>query len=128
MDLYLNQACEKQLLWKDYHTILSYRHWLMCFSCDTSLQAQHPPTPVVCYTCNGPLPALKLTLQCEKCGINYCYEHYGNSKCGYTTTFCALLPTCLYGVNLLCKHGCSRVRVYVTGFEKTRFPRTITNI
>ena len=58
--------------------------------------AHHPPTPVVCYTWNGPLPALKLTLRCEKCGINYRYEHYGNSKCGYTTTFYALLPTCLY--------------------------------
>ena len=54
-----------------------------CFSCDTSLQAHHPPTSVVCYTWNGPLPALKLTLRCEKCGINYRYEQYGNSKCGY---------------------------------------------
>lgn len=54
-----------------------------CLSCGGTLQAHHAPTSVVCYTWNGPLPALKMTLRCEGCSINYRYEQYGNSKEGY---------------------------------------------
>ena len=54
-----------------------------CLLCGSILQAHHAPTPVVCYTLNGPLPALKLILRCEGCSINYRYEQYGNSKEGY---------------------------------------------
>lgn len=54
-----------------------------CILCDTPLQAHHPPTAVVCYTWDGPLPGSKLTLRCDECGINYRYEQYGDSTHGY---------------------------------------------
>ena len=54
-----------------------------CIHCDASLQIHHEPTVVTCYTWDGPIPALKLTLRCKPCNLNYRYEQYGNSTDGY---------------------------------------------
>ena len=80
---------EQSCLWKT--TILKgtpYNKFLsppvdQCLSYGMPLQAHHPPTAVVCYTWDGPIPASKLTLRCDECSINYRYEQYGDSKNGY---------------------------------------------
>ena len=36
----------------------------------------------MCYTQDGPVMALKLTLRCRACGLNYRYEQYGCAKNG----------------------------------------------
>ena len=42
-----------------------------CLSCQAPLQSHHAPSVVTCYTLGGPLPAVKITLRCRDCGINY---------------------------------------------------------
>ena len=31
----------------------------------------NPPTSILCYEFDGPIPALKITLRCGTCGLNY---------------------------------------------------------
>ena len=42
-----------------------------CYACDSQLSTHNPPVTVLCYEWNGPVPALKITLRCDKCGLNY---------------------------------------------------------
>ena len=44
-----------------------------CFTCDSQLRSHNPPSTVVCYGFDGPIPGLKITLRCVKCGLNYRY-------------------------------------------------------
>ena len=55
-----------------------------CLHCSKSLQIHHEPTIVTCYTWDGPIPAIKLTLRCKPCNLSYRYEQYGNSTDGYS--------------------------------------------
>ena len=54
-----------------------------CLECKSLLVTNHAPIDVVCYTMDGPLPALKITLRCRGCQLNYRYDQYGNSTRGY---------------------------------------------
>lgn len=54
-----------------------------CLQCHSALQLHHQPSTVLCYTLEGPIPALKVTLRCESCRLNYRYEQYGNQQEGY---------------------------------------------
>ena len=42
-----------------------------CYACDGQLQTHNPPTNIFCYGLDGPIPALKITLHCGTCGLNY---------------------------------------------------------
>ncbi len=53
-----------------------------CLTCHSSLHVHNTPVTVICYTEEGPLPALKITLRCSDCAINYRYEQYGGSTLG----------------------------------------------
>ena len=55
-----------------------------CLSCGSPLKVHNRPTTVVCYTLQGPLPAMKITLRCRTCHINYRYSQYGSKANGYT--------------------------------------------
>ena len=55
-----------------------------CLSCNSPLQENHRPTSVVCYTLDGPIPVLKITLHCRACQKNYRYSQYGSKDDGYT--------------------------------------------
>ena len=66
-----------ELLWKatfDHgspHTLYLAPPVDKCISCAHRLTTHNSPTVVICYTCDGPLPALKMTLRCDNCGINH---------------------------------------------------------
>ena len=53
-----------------------------CLQCSASLHVHNHPVRVVCYTQDGPVIALKLTLRCRACGLNYRYEQYGSTNNG----------------------------------------------
>lgn len=53
-----------------------------CLQCSARLHVHNHPVRVVCYTQDGPVMALKLTLRCRGCGLNYRYEQYGSTKNG----------------------------------------------
>ena len=42
-----------------------------CITCASKLSIHKKPTTVICYTCTGPMPAVKITLRCDRCGTNY---------------------------------------------------------
>ena len=42
-----------------------------CLQCRSYLSANNPPTTVVLYLQEGPLPALVIVLRCTKCNLNY---------------------------------------------------------
>lgn len=44
-----------------------------CFNCASPLQSHNPPSLVLCFGLQGPLPALKITLRCSHCCVNYRY-------------------------------------------------------
>ena len=44
-----------------------------CCVCDNQLKTHNPPTNVLCFGFDGPIPALKITLRCGICGLNYRY-------------------------------------------------------
>lgn len=44
---------------------------LECVVCNNQLQIHNPPTSVICFRLSGPLPALKITLRCRSCCLNY---------------------------------------------------------
>ena len=45
-----------------------------CLKCSKSLKSHNHPSQVLCFSWNGPLPALKTTLRCVECMINYRYK------------------------------------------------------
>ena len=45
-----------------------------CLRCSKVLKSHNPPSQVLCFSWNGPLPALKITLRCTECMINYRYK------------------------------------------------------
>lgn len=45
----------------------------VCFTCSHTLHVHNRPSTVIGFGLNGPLPALKLTLRCTRCCINYRY-------------------------------------------------------
>ena len=47
-----------------------------------SLSRPHPPIHATIFTLNGPLPALKCSLRCNKCATVYNYSMYGRKKQG----------------------------------------------
>ena len=55
-----------------------------CLMCAGTLTTHNQPTVCICYTPDGPIPAVKITLRCQKCSINYRYgfvvstEYYDN--------------------------------------------------
>ena len=48
----------------------------VCFKCSKMLQTHNQPTEILCFNLSGPLPALKITLRCTQCAINYRYDLY----------------------------------------------------
>lgn len=42
-----------------------------CLVCESRLTTHNQPTTSLCFTRDGPLPALKITLKCPKCLTNY---------------------------------------------------------
>ena len=53
-----------------------------CLKCQAHLHVHNEPVRVICYTPDGPLIALKLTLRCKGCGLNYRYDQYGSPSNG----------------------------------------------
>ena len=53
------------------HTLFLAPPVTACIRCASKLSAHKKPTAVICYTCTGPMPAVKITLRCDKCGTNY---------------------------------------------------------
>lgn len=51
-----------------------------CLRCGSLLSTHNKPTTVICYTQNGPLPAMKIILRCDKCGTNYRYVRNYNIR------------------------------------------------
>ena len=47
----------------------------VCFKCSKMLQTHNQPTEILCFNLSGPIPALKITLRCTSCAINYRYIH-----------------------------------------------------
>ena len=46
-----------------------------CIICGSSLTTHNKSVTVICYTAAGPIPAVKVSLRCDTCRINY---RYGN--------------------------------------------------
>lgn len=44
-----------------------------CSVCTSILTTHNQPTVYICYTPDGPIPAIKITLRCKNCSINYRY-------------------------------------------------------
>ena len=69
----------RDMLWKvTFKRNLPYMEFigppvLDCVTCKQQLQSHNPPTPVVCFGLEGPLPGLKITLRCRNCCLNYRY-------------------------------------------------------
>ena len=42
-----------------------------CLVCASTLATHNQPTVCICYTPDGPIPAVKITLRCQQCSINY---------------------------------------------------------
>ena len=53
------------------HTVFLAPPVTACITCPPKLSTHNKPTTVICYTCTGPMPAMKITLRCDKCGTNY---------------------------------------------------------
>lgn len=47
-----------------------------CFKCSRSLKFHNLPSQILCFGLTGPVPALKITLRCTACLINYRYCTY----------------------------------------------------
>uniref|UniRef100_A0A1X7UPD7 CxC5 like cysteine cluster associated with KDZ domain-containing protein n=1 Tax=Amphimedon queenslandica TaxID=400682 RepID=A0A1X7UPD7_AMPQE len=56
---------------------------IRCLGCDNMLEVHNAPTTVICHTLHGPVLALKITLRCSRCLLNYRYEQYGSERNGY---------------------------------------------
>ena len=56
---------------------------LSCLQCRSCLSTNNPPTTVVPYSQEGPLPALVIILRCTKCNLNYHPDVFGNTQEGY---------------------------------------------
>ena len=53
------------------HTLFFGPSTTRCLKCTKPLKTHNLPSEVLCFGLNGPLPALKITLQCTECIINY---------------------------------------------------------
>ena len=50
-----------------------------CVKCDRKLTIHNQPAQVTIFKLTGPVPCLKLTYKCQRCGLIYKYSQYGNS-------------------------------------------------
>ena len=77
-----------------------------CLVCASPLIAHNHPTTVICYTEQGPVPAIKIILRCsrEGCRINYRYNQYGMQRTdGWIPVLFPWCPSiCQSKSNLLC--------------------------
>ena len=68
---------EMNLLWEAAITTGNpYTYFLappvdVCIVCKSALSTHNKPVTAICYTRDGPLVAVKITLRCDTCGINY---------------------------------------------------------
>ena len=51
-----------------------------CVKCDRELTIHNQPAQVTIFKLTGPVPGLKLTSKCQRCGLIYKYAQYGNNK------------------------------------------------
>ena len=77
------------VLWKATHdTGIAHLRFLAsptvwCLRCRSPLCSNNPPTNVLLYSLDGPIPASKLVLRCTRCSLNYHPEWFGNPAEGY---------------------------------------------
>ena len=55
----------------------------LCYRYHSPLYANNPPTSIVLYLQDGPIPVSKIILQCTRCNLNYHPDMYGNDTEGY---------------------------------------------
>ena len=76
---YIGTPCT-ELLWKaTLTTSIPHMKFLApptdtCYNCRNPLQSHNSPSVILCFTIQGPLPALKITLRCTQCHVNYRYN------------------------------------------------------
>ena len=79
-----------KVLWKATHdTGIAHLRFLAsptvwCLRCQSPLCSNNPPTNVVLYSQDGPIPASKLDFRCTRCSLNYHPEWFGNYAEGYS--------------------------------------------
>lgn len=54
-----------------------------CVKCDRKLTIHNQPAQVTIFKLTGPVPGLKLTSKCQRCGLIYKYAQYGNKSEGF---------------------------------------------
>ena len=54
-----------------------------CMKCDRKLTIHNQPAQVTIFKLTGPVPGLKLTSKCQRCGLIYKYAQYGNKSEGF---------------------------------------------
>ena len=54
-----------------------------CVKCDRKLTIHNQPAQVTIFKLTGPVPSLKLTSKCQRCGLIYKYAQYGNKSEGF---------------------------------------------
>lgn len=68
-----------QLLWKATFTLAKPCTQFLappvsdCIMCGSSLTTHNKPVTTICYTIAGPIPAMKVSLRCDTCRVNYGY-------------------------------------------------------
>ena len=67
----------------------------VCFACSHTLHVHNHPSTVIVFDLNGPLPALKLTLRCTRCCINYRYYTHSHVHM-HTHTCTYMYHTCIH--------------------------------
>lgn len=71
------QTPKSELLWKvtfatqEPHTAFLGPPTTLCLECSGNLSVHNDPSSVVLFGLHGPIPALKITLRCDTCMINY---------------------------------------------------------
>jgi len=77
------------ILWKATETTgFPHTHFLgppcvSCLQCQGRLVVHNPPTAVIWYSRDGPLPAAKIVLWCRNCSIQYHPDMFGNKQAGF---------------------------------------------
>lgn len=79
------------ILWKATETTgFPHTHFLgppcvpcICLQCQGRLVVHNPPTAVIWYSRDGPLPAAKIVLRCRNCSIQYHPDMFGNKQAGF---------------------------------------------
>lgn len=54
-----------------------------CISCTKALSGNHNPVKVTWFGLSGMEDAIKLSLRCRNCKLNYNFSQYGNGEQGY---------------------------------------------